>query len=174
MGARIYLGNSITAQGLGGAPRRGMSQTGVYHNLLRLVEIGGGVTGGTHTAAAAAADTLLAHCGGKRYKRAPREKEWPGERPSGRTVRFHCCASPSVFTRVCVCVWRCTWHLRWALSTPQRNKVWQVVFLFFFSSLQKIKGRSDWLKGGSLEELLKPVCSRTPKNGAQFSGGVFL
>ena len=127
MGAGIYLGNKHYGTGLlGGALRRGMSQSGVYHNLLRLVEIGGGgcgcmcvcvcvcvgggVTGSTHTAAAAA-DTLLAHCGGKRYKRAPREKERPGERPSVRTARFHCCASPSVFTRVFerVCVRRCTW-----------------------------------------------------------------
>lgn len=45
----------------------------------------GGVGVQPHTAA----DTLLAHCGGKRYKRAPREKERSGKRLSGRPAHFH-------------------------------------------------------------------------------------
>ena len=78
-GARVYLGNSITAEEPGGALRRGLSQAGVYHNLWGLMNEGVGGDGvSTHSP-----HTV----GWKRYKRAPRERE-SGQASVRVAVRF--------------------------------------------------------------------------------------
>ena len=119
-------------------------------------------------------ETLLTHCGGKRYKRAPREKECSGKRLSRQSCSFpHRCTSltvclrKSVYVCVCVCVWEKEYECLTEVCGPHhsRIKLAQVSFS---------TGREYWLDGGGDEELLKPGCRWTCEHCLIFRGGGFL